>query len=94
MTNTEDQHRSVKYMGSDFTVTPANGVTGVLLRLLDGSLGFRVYDEKHDFVDYRLRHDDLEVTISQRELASFYVNHEHTVLDHSQEVLGLEQSTR
>jgi hypothetical protein len=73
-------------------VTSANGVHGFLLRSgIDGSFFFRVYHENGEFTDYKIRHDDLEVTIAPDALASFYKIGDKFVLDHSPEVLGLEK---
>jgi hypothetical protein len=72
----------------------AAGVRGILCRCaVDGSYFFRVYGPDHTFVDYALRHDDLEVTISEDELASFYRIGEDNILDYSPRVLGLADAT-
>jgi hypothetical protein len=73
-------------------VSDAGGVEGMLLRSLDGSYFFRVYHEGERFTDYDLRHSDLSVTISDDALASFYALKDTNVLDHSPEVLGLEEN--
>ncbi|MDO5626319.1 MAG: hypothetical protein Q4G71_16730 [Pseudomonadota bacterium] len=56
--------------------TPAAGVSGVLCRSWDEqgrpACFFRVTQVDGSFKDYRLRHDDLSVTIASDELASFY----------------------
>lgn len=76
-------------------VSAANGVKGVILRnAFDRSYFFRGYHGKGKFTDYDLRHDDLEVTISPDEMASFYRAGELAVLDHSPSVLGLKKVTR
>ncbi len=81
---------TVRYGAFAATVSPAAGVTGFLLKRMDGSFFFRVYEASGDFIDYDLRHDDLEVTISPHALASFYKIGDSLLLDHSPEVLGLE----
>ena len=80
----------VRYGASTATVYPATGITGFLLRSMDGSFFFRVYTSNGDFTDYDVRHDDLEVTISPDALASFYQIGDEWILDHNPEVLGLE----
>ena len=75
------------------SVSAANGVKGVILRnAFDGSYYFRVYHGKGKFTDYDLRHDDLEVTISPDEMASFYLVGNRAILDHSPAVLGLKKA--
>jgi len=81
---------TVRYGRSSATVSSAAGVTGFLLKRMDGSFFFRVYGSSGDFSDYDIRHDDLEVTISPDALASFYQIDNRLLLDHSPEVLGLE----
>lgn len=81
---------TVRYGTSSATVSPAAGVTGFVLKRTDGSFFFRVYSSSGDFIDYEIRHDDLEVTISPDTLASFYQIGDRRLLDHSPEVLGLE----
>ena len=71
----------------DMTITPANGVTGHLLR--SGSdVVFRVYDENHQFTDYDLTHSDLCVTITDED-AAFYSKPRSDRLDHSPATLGI-----
>lgn len=82
--------KMVRYGASAATASPAAGVTGFLLKRMDGSFFFRVYKSSSDFTDYDIRHDDLEVTIAPDALASFYEIGEKRLLDHSPEVLGLE----
>lgn len=81
--------KTVRYGSSAATASPASGVTGFLLKKMDGSFFFRVYSANGDFTDYDIRHDDLEVTIAPDALASFYQVGEQRLLDHSPEVLGL-----
>jgi hypothetical protein len=73
-------------------VRSANGAEGILCRsAVDGRYFFRMYEEAGSFTDYELRHDDLAVTISLDALASFYQIGDEHILDHSPEVLGLNQ---
>jgi len=64
---------------------PANGTKGHLIDV-DGKLMFRVYDHKHNYVDYDIWHSDLTVIINDED-AYFY---DGEVLDHSPKTLGLE----
>lgn len=70
------------------TSQSANGVSGHLLRLGNGDVVFRVYDQDHNFVDYDLAHNDLTVTIHDAD-AFFYRDEYQDVLDHAPETLGL-----
>lgn len=81
--------RTVRYGTSVAKVSSAAGITGFLLKHIDGSFFFRVYATGGAFTDYDIRHDDLEVTISPDALASFYEIGQERLLDHSPEVLGL-----
>jgi hypothetical protein len=80
-----------RYAKSQAEEESASGVSGVLCRGADGNYFFRVYHADESFTDYELLHDDLPVTIDQDALASFYRLHDHNVLDHSPQVLGLER---
>jgi hypothetical protein len=72
-------------------VSPAGGAKGFICRgAVDRKEFFRVYESDGTFIDYDLNHDDLEVTISTEAQASFYRNSRGNVLDHSPEVLGLD----
>lgn len=74
----------------DTKVCPAEGTTGFICKsAVDGKPFFRVYESDGTFVDYKLVHDDLEVTITKEAQASFYRRVDDDVLDHSPEVLGL-----
>ena len=77
------------------TVRDASGISGIIIKLMDGSIAFRVYEnDKSSFTDYALNHDDLPVTIEAGSLASFYSSGEDHALDHSPEVLGLKKACR
>ena len=68
-------------------IKSANGVTGQLITIFDGTVYFRVYDEDHNFVDYELTHSDLTVTID--DVDAFFYSDEFTArLDHSPSTLG------
>jgi len=66
----------------------ANGVRGHLLNLFDGEYVFRVYDDKHNFVDYNIHHSDLCVIIDDPD-AYFYHRDGQDILDHAPMTLGL-----
>ena len=72
-------------------VTPAKGVTGIIIDVL-GKPYFRVYNKeyKDGFKDYKLCHADLEVTIEDAG-ASFYEREEDEVctLDYAPRCFGL-----
>ena len=70
----------------------ANGVRGHLLNLIDGTMVFRVYDDRHDFVDYDIHHSDLCVTIDDPD-AYFYRRDEQDILDHAPMTLGIKDGT-
>ncbi len=79
------------YGGKPATVTAAEGVSGMLIKGMDGDFTFRVYHQNGEFTDYDLNHDDLAVTIDADAMASFYAFGERRVLDHSPAVLGLKK---
>ena len=66
----------------------ADGVRGHLLNLIDGTIVFRVYDDKHNFVDYDIHHSDLCVTINDTD-AYFYQRDGQDILDHAPMTLGI-----
>ena len=81
-----------QYGGKKAEVENASGISGILCKSYGGSYFFRVYHQDKSFSDYDLVHDDLPITIDQNALASFYTFGEDQVLDHSPQVLGLEES--
>jgi hypothetical protein len=70
----------------------ADGVRGHLLNLIDGTIVFRVYDDKHNFVDYDIHHSDLCVTINDTD-AYFYQRDGQDILDHAPMTLGMTYDT-
>lgn len=86
--STETKREAV-YGGRKYGVSSAQGVSGVIIKTSNSKYCFRVYSESGEFTDYDLIHEDLAVTISAGELASFYSSEEANFLDHSPEVLGL-----
>ena len=76
------------YGGIPAEVTPAAGITGLLLRDAGGGATLRVR-AGDGFIDYEIRHDDLRVTIDPDELAAFYKVGDDNILDHDPQVLGL-----
>lgn len=79
------------YSGQPAETEPAAGVKGLLIRSFEGAITFRVYHDHQRFTDYEIRHDDLNVTIDEDELAAFYKVGVLNILDHSPQVLGLER---
>ncbi|MFQ5644279.1 MAG: hypothetical protein ACE5FQ_11360 [Thiogranum sp.] len=80
------------YGGRVALVKKAAGVSGVLIKDAAGNFVFRVYGKEGEFTDYDIRDDDLAVTIAEDELAAFYQFDGRFVLDHSPQVLGLEEA--
>ncbi len=80
------------YDGNVALVKKAAGVSGVLIKDAAGNFLFRVYGKEGEFTDYDIRDDDLTVTIADDELAAFYQFDDRFVLDHSPQVLGLEEA--
>ena len=70
----------------------ADGVRGHLLNLIDGTIVFRVYNDKHEFVDYDIHHSDLCVTINDSD-AYFYRKNDQDILDHAPMTLGIQDGT-
>jgi len=70
----------------------ANGVRGHLLNLIDGTMVFRVYNDKHEFVDYDIHHSDLCITIDDPD-AYFYRRNEQDILDHAPMTLGIQNDS-
>ena len=67
----------------------ATGAEGCLIRGIDGTYYFRVYDADYNFQDYDLMHSDLSITVTDPD--AFFYNDEFTArLDHSPATLGLE----
>ena len=67
-------------------------VFGHLLNLIDGIMVFRVYNDKHEFVDYDIHHSDLCITIDDPD-AYFYRRNEQDILDHAPMTLGIQDDT-
>ena len=80
---------------TDTEVRPADGTTGFICKdAIDRKPFFRIYESDGTFTDYDLHHDDLEVTITHEALASFYKSKDRHVLDHSPQVLGLDEQQK
>jgi hypothetical protein len=62
----------------------AIGQRGFLIRGLDNEIWFRVYNEKHDFVDYEITNYDCEVVIIDPH-AAFIRNDAGDFLDYTTE---------
>ena len=73
-------------------ISDASGVSGMLIKSFDNNFVFRVTTEDGSHKDFKIRHDDLSITIDADELAAFYEFEDGSaVLDHSPEVLGLDK---
>ena len=70
------------------SVSSANGVRGILIRSINGHYWLRVRINNDEFVEYDLRHSDLEVTIHDSDAAFYKIGDRH-ILDHTPETLGL-----
>jgi len=69
---------------------PANGTRGCLLPSYGGdSLVFRVYCDDHSFIDYDVRHSDLQVVIDDPDSYFYEDAYGVACLDHSPATLGL-----
>ena len=68
----------------DTQETRAIGQRGFLIRGASDELWFRVYDEKHDFVDYEITNHDCEVVIIDPS-AAFIRNEAGDFLDYTTE---------
>lgn len=72
-------------------VHSANGMKGCLIWVVDGLRSrhmFRVYNNNGTFIDYEIRHSDLQVVIDDED-AEFYITKDgNCVLDHSRKTLG------
>ena len=84
-TDTQMNHAAI-LQEDNMTITPANGITGHLLRS-GYDVVFRVYDGT-TFTDYDLTHSDLCVTITDPD-AAFYSEPRSDRLDHSPATLGI-----
>lgn len=79
------------YRGEECRIKDASGVSGVLIKTINGEYVFRVYDSEGEFIDYNICHDDLSVTIDANSLASFYTKGDNNILDHSPQVFNLKE---
>lgn len=71
-------------MQVELNETRAIGQRGFLIRGADDQIWFRVYDEKHDFVDYEITNYDCEVVIIDPH-AAFIRNNAGDFLDYTTE---------
>ena len=71
-------------MTIEHTETLAIGQKGFLIRGIEDQIWFRVYDEKHDFVDYDITNHDCEVVIIDPH-AAFIRNGAGDFLDYTTE---------
>lgn len=79
-------------MGTE-TETRAIGQRGVLIRSLDDSVLFRVYDHLGDFVDYDITHHDCEIVIIDPS-AALITNSHGAFLDYTAESMSTTKDTK
>lgn len=84
------ENNIVQYGHKTANVRPAGGTRGTLHRSFDGEYFLRIHTSDTVFTDYAIKHDDLEVTISEEALASFYQIGDDHFIDHNPSVLGLQ----
>lgn len=75
-------------MQSELNETRAIGQRGFLIRGADDQIWFRVYDDKHDFVDYEITNYDCEVVIIDPH-AAFIRNDAGDFLDYTTESMQI-----
>ena len=80
--------KSYKYGNGTASVRQANGISGILIRGIEGRYWLRVRVNEDEFVDYALKHSDLSITIDDSDSA-FYKIGDQCILDHAPETLGL-----
>jgi hypothetical protein len=88
----DDLPHQVRYGPHTPTVHPANGVEGCLCVTLGQGYFLRVKDARaaEGFVDYRLRHSDLQVRIVDEDAAFYdFGPNLDPLLDHAPATLGL-----
>jgi hypothetical protein len=79
------------YGGKPFLVNDASGVKGILIRS-ESKYFFRVYKPDGESIDYEIKHDDLEVTISN-EVPSWAQRRDHPLRWPSKPCLSLSRHT-
>lgn len=75
-------------MQSDHDEVRAIGQRGCLIRGINNELWFRVYDAKHDFIDYEITNHDCEVVIIDPS-AAFIRTEAGDFLDYSTESMRI-----
>ena len=69
------------------TIPKAKGIKGFLVRTVSGEYVIRVYSANHDFIDYKIYHNDLEIEITDDD-AFFYKIDSKNIIDYSPKTLG------
>ena len=69
-------------------IESADGREGYLIWCGGDRYVFRIYDEKHEFVDYDLRHSDMRIKIIDSD-AFFYSDETGAFVDHAPATLGI-----
>ena len=80
-------------MQSEHSEVRAIGTRGFLIRGINNELWFRVYDEKHDFVDYEITNYDCEVVIIDPHAAFIQTEKGQHYLDYTTESMQLVQKS-
>ena len=72
------------------TSKPAKGTKGFIIRTFDDPKDWflRVYNEDHSFIDYRIEHCDLEITIDSEDAVLYELENGEHILDYSLDVSG------
>lgn len=74
-------------MTTEHTEKLAIGAKGFLIRGINDTIWFRVYDDKHNFVDYEITNHDCEVVIIDPH-AAFIRNEAGDFLDYTTESMA------
>ena len=69
------------------TIPKAKGIKGFLVRTISGDYVIRVYDTNHDFIDYKIYHDDLEIEITDDDACCYEIDSKN-IIDYSPKTLG------
>ena len=69
-------------------IESADGREGILIWCGGDRYVFRIYNETHDFVDYDIRHSDMQIRIIDSD-AFFYSDEKGDCIDHSPATLGI-----
>ena len=68
-------------------IPKAKGIKGFLVRTFSGEYVIRVYDANHDFIDYKIYHNDLEIEIIDKDACCYKIDSKN-IIDYSPKTLG------